>query len=206
MKNELNCKPEKLEEKYFLRKDRTTQIGWSIIEIVEKAHKEVFYHTSKSVIELAVQDLREGKFELNWRNNKYPPLDKDKVMIIKFNEKYGDNYFVYRSREEFYKIFLDTLVDRYDQGWYHYNVNEPKQEITMTVAEIGAIEDLKLRKFQMDRFLEQEKEMRDYKEHMQLVENTERAYKEKNPKLAYQVLSERKDGEYEGYEIIEPCN
>jgi hypothetical protein len=204
MKTDLTCK--KPEERYYIVPDRITQIGFSIIERLEDGRKEVFYHTSKSVVNEACEDLLKGKFELNWYNNKYPPLDKDKVMIVRFIEKHGDLYYVYNTREEFYKIFLEVLIERHGQGWYHYSVDKPKQEVTMTVTEIGAIEDLKLRKFQMDRFLQQEREMQEYKEHMQLVESTERAVKEKNAKLAERVMSARKDGEYEGYEIIEPCN
>lgn len=189
-----------IDEKYYTIPERNSQIGFTLIERLEKGRKELFYHTSKDVIELALQHVKKGVFD----PKKYPAITESQAMIVKFEEKHGDLYYVYNSREEFYKIFLEVLISRYDQGWYNYTMNKPKQEVTMTLEEISALTDEKLKAFQYQRFEKYERDMREYNEFVQLQKETEQAYKNKDAKLAYFVLLDRKGGEYEGFEIIEP--
>jgi hypothetical protein len=187
-------------EKYYVIPERCSHIGFSLMERLEKGRKEIFYHTSKDVIEYAYKDILNGKFDAK----KYPEITISDPKIIKFNEKHGDNYYIYTSREDFYNVFLDVFMDRYREGWYSYTIDKPKQEVTMTLEEINALPDETLKKFQLTRYKEYERELRDYNEFLQLKSDTEKAYKEKNAKLAYYVMHDRKDGEYEGFEIIEP--
>lgn len=191
---------EEKDEKYYIIADRTSQIGWTLMERVENGRKEIFYHTSKEVVETAYSDLKKGKFD----PKKYSQNLEPKIMIVKFEEKHGDLIYAYTSREEFYKIFLEVLSARYKEGWYSYKPKKPKKEIDMTLQQIEAITDESLKKFQLDRYKSYERELKEYNEFTQLNNDTEKAYKEKNAKLAYYVISERNDGEYEGFEIIAP--
>lgn len=188
------------DEKYYVIADRTSQIGWTLVERLEKGRKEIFYHTSKDVIETAFSDIKKGKFDAK----KYSKVLEPKIMIVKFDEKHGELIYAYTSREEFYNIFLEVLTSRYEQKWYSYKLTKPKKDIDMSLDEIQALKDEKLKASALQRFNSFEKEMREYNEHMQLINDTDKAYKEKNARLAYDVLSERKDGEYEGFEIIKP--
>jgi hypothetical protein len=190
----------KTDEKYILVRERASQMGWSVIEKLEIGRKEVFYHTSKDVAELALQDLINEKFD----PKKYPQITDSQPMIVKFEEKHGESFYVYTNREEFFKIFLEVLIYRFENGWYDYDIDKPKQEVKMSLEEINALTDEKLKKFQLDRFKQQERDMREYNEFMQLKKDTETAFKKKNARLAYFVLDERKDGEYEKFEIIKP--
>src|SRR6185369_17111484 len=110
--------------RYYLVKDRYL-LGHFIYDTGEDYSKrsntdriELFYHTDAAVAQQAFNDVVNGKFNAK----KYAKIQKQKLqLIVKFEEKHGDMYYVYTSREEFYKIFYTVFKERYENdGWYDF--------------------------------------------------------------------------------------
>lgn len=200
----INLRDEKI-ERYFIQHFRNYDLGFAIIDRlaadnVTLQNREIFYHTSNDVINVAMQDLINGKFDVK-KYAKIEPLD---ARIVVFHEKHGESYYIYTSREEFYKIFLKVLTERDEEDWYSDEYDKPVKDVDMTLDQINAIKDEKLKNFQMQRFKTYEREFKEYQEMLQMQKNIKKAIAEKNGRLALYVMEERRDGEYENFEIIEP--
>ena len=168
--------------------------------------REVFYHTDPDVAKLAFQDLIKGKFDAK----KYKKIGELPAQIVKFEEKHGETFYVYTSREQFYRIFLSVFMDRYKDNWFDFDdVDEPQQPMSvnntpLTDDDVNAIGDKKLQAFQRERLVEFKNDLKEYEKMKIEQEIVERILEEQNGQLALTFMEKRRNCEYENFEIIEP--
>jgi len=199
--------------RYYLVKDRYL-LGHFIYDTGEDYSKrsntdriELFYHTDAAVAQQAFNDVVNGKFNAK----KYAKIQKQKLqLIVKFEEKHGDMYYVYTSREEFYKIFYTVFKERYENdGWYDFDVEKPKQPLNtnnkpLTERDIANVTDGDLRNFQIKRLREYEAALKEYEKSSNEERFAKEILKTKSGKMALLFMEKRRNYEYEQYEIIVP--
>jgi hypothetical protein len=124
---------------------------------------------------------------------------KNKILIDK--GKYGDGYFAIPTLKDLYKVCLFILKDRFEMN-YFFKYNEFPKELDYTEEDIEKMPE-SFRKDAKEKLKTNKKYISDCKEVNREYELAEKALKEKNGALAYEILRNR-DGEYEKFEIIEP--
>jgi len=137
------------------------------------------------------------------RTRNYPQL-------IVFNEKHGDNYFLVESKEAEEKMYLDVLTNRNKYGFYSWmkdykpyrHPNDPVP--TYTKEDILSMPDSMEaeKKRLMNEYLRYEKSEKEATKIRQNWIQIQEAIEKKDGKLAYELISDFSDGEYEGYENI----
>lgn len=142
-------------------------------------------------------------------------------VIIKFNEKHGDRFYLARSEEEAKGIYFLVLKERFDQKYYSYmkdyipyqmkNLTKPEYTIedinTMTISGISSIQDFEeLKKRMKERVHLYYKLEKDQIETREKYFEIEKVLEQIDGVGAYNILSDFKEGEYEGFEIIDPEN
>lgn len=127
--------------------------------------------------------------------------------LVLFRGKYGDDYYLVESKEAEEKMFLDVLTDRFNTGWYSW-MKEHKPYGTKPPY---TREDIEKMPESMDKekssFLKviskwekEEKESTSFRRDSELME---KSVKEKDGKLASDLISEYSEGEYEGFEYCD---
>lgn len=133
---------------------------------------------------------------MNPYNTKYP-------FLLSFNEKHGSYHYLIRSIPELYEISLQILTERYEDGWYNVGVIPTLDELFQKAVGVGVeafdalpqgIKDNLKSKAEMAR-----KDYAYYTEAAQFLEAAEQAIKDKNGKVAFQLLRDHADSEYEGF-------
>lgn len=135
------------------------------------------------------------------------PVVPYKPVIIKLNEKHGDRYFIAKDPDHAKKVWLHILQMRYDEKEYEwmkrYTNSKIKPEFTQ--KEIDNLPDSMIEaKKQMQTALKVwEKAEKEVDEYLLTYNEIEQALINKNGIEAFNLLSEFKQGEYEGFEIID---
>lgn len=131
--------------------------------------------------------------------------------VVVFKEKHGDRYFVVNSPDALYRASLEVLKERYNNEWYNWMKDHKPYEGTNTVrptytlAEVNALpESMSNEKEKMTKEINKwAKEDKEAAEIRETFTSIEKAISEKDGQAAYSILSELKDGEYEGFQVIE---
>lgn len=168
--------------------------------------KEIFYHTSETVAEKFIEEFikdNSNAVALGKKLLKETPLTPLPPQIIKFEEKHGDANYLYTSREQFYRIFLTVFLERYNEGWYEEEIEEPVNDVKQTPAEIEEIEDKEYRELLKTRLKKFERKLVEYNEAKRRLSYVERAVKENSGQIAFSIMRERDGAEYEGFEKLD---
>jgi 5-hydroxyisourate hydrolase-like protein (transthyretin family) len=129
-------------------------------------------------------------------------------VILKFKEKHGDRHYVPKTPDEVYRIFLEVLEDRNDQGWYSWykdmKNDTPKPKYTRSEVN-GLPESMEKVKPTLIKEIENwEAAEKVTKEFHELGAKIAKAIADKDGRLAYEIIENNREGEYEGFEFIEP--
>lgn len=124
--------------------------------------------------------------------------------IVVFKEKHGDRHYIIYSADDFRKICLSLVKERNQYGWYsHLEYQKEPVVPTFTKENISTLPT----EFQAEAtktWSRYEKDMKTYKEFQSLIELRKKAL-EGDGYSAAAFIQEMNDGEYEGYEIVQPC-
>lgn len=194
-------------EKYLLHRVQP-DLGWAITD--REQNKEIFYHTNEEVVEKMFNDVLEHK--LNDKNEydlkfyakltSTVPLEV-RPRIIMFEEKHSNRHFVYSTREEFYAIMLYVLTERFESGDWYWEPEAP-DAMEMALDEIEKIKNVATKEFALEKYHDYQRELKEFEKENRLYKNIEKAVNEKDGKLAYIVMVDRRKHEYENFETIEP--
>lgn len=134
---------------------------------------------------------------MNPYNTKYP-------FLLVFKEKHGSYHFLIRSIPELFEISLKILTERFEEGWYNVGVIPTLDELFQKAVGVGVeafdalpqgIKDNLKSKAEMAR-----KDYAYYTEEAQFLESVEKAVNDRDGKAAFQLINDRRDYEYEGFE------
>lgn len=124
--------------------------------------------------------------------------------IVVFKEKHGDRHYIIHSADDFRKICLSLVKERNQYGWYsHLDYQKEPAVPTFTKESISTLPT----EFQGEAtktWSRYEKDMKTYKEFQSLIELRKKAL-EGDGYSAAELIQEMNGGEYEGYEIVQPC-
>ena len=124
--------------------------------------------------------------------------------IVVFKEKHGDRHYIIYSADDFRKICLSLVKERNQYGWYsHLEYQKEPVVPTFTKESISTLPT----EFQAEatkNWSRYEKDMKTYKEFQSLIELRKKAL-EGDGYSAAEFIQEMNDGEYDGYEIVQPC-
>jgi hypothetical protein len=128
---------------------------------------------------------------------------RDWPQLFVLNGKHGSEFFLIRSEDDLWKASLEVLFRRVEEDQY---IREPAaipyalEEGELSKDEIEKLPEV-FRKQATD-ILRRNKQRREDHQHA-LIEwqNAERALREKDGVLAFTVLWNRKDAEYENFEL-----
>lgn len=124
--------------------------------------------------------------------------------IVIFKEKYGDRHYIIQSADDFRKICISLVKERNQYGWYsHLEYQKEPVVPTFTKESISTLPT----EFQAEAtktWSKYEKDMKAYKEFQYLIELRKKAL-EGDGYSAAEFIQKMNGGEYEGYEIVQPC-
>ena len=194
----------KIKEKFFTRCN-PYKFGHDVVERFFKDdghidYVEVRFNTSSEHQAKLVCDIFNDKNYSNVEHSFYPEKDFDPVLLV-FGEKYGDNYFLLRQVEELFAVALKVLSERFSQGWYC----EPKfnnKDFKLLSDDIIKSLSVKMRDEYLNDKERHERDIREFNEMKKQYSLIKKAIKDKDGELALELLSERKDYEYERFEFI----
>jgi hypothetical protein len=125
-----------------------------------------------------------------------------KGTILVFREKHGDRYFMADSREALGEACFKVFKERFDEGWYASDFDEPeKPEVTRD--ELGSLPP-KLQQAARDEIVSYERMMAGYKKQQEFAKAITGAVANGDRAVAIRVIESRGGYEYEGYRL-EQC-
>lgn len=139
-----------------------------------------------------------------------PYWQKDGVecsQILIFQEKHGTRYFDGTTDKARYAAALYILKQRFEEGWWYGEEEKvPSLEGTiddtgLTIQQIEDLPDGKIKKEALEAVKSLKRSIRYAKEHNYQLKLIKKALDESNGRLAYSVLRDRSDHEYERMEV-----
>lgn len=125
---------------------------------------------------------------------------KANILILK--EKHGTYYLDASSRDAFLAACLLTVKRRVDENWFYHSWN-PDEVIQPDLEEevVRGLPDSETKTDLLEAWENYRKELVRVEHNNDIVELAELAAKTDDPYLAWYVLTERKNHEYEGFEL-----
>lgn len=124
------------------------------------------------------------------------------MRILVLEEKHGPFYFPAFTDEELYNSALTILKGRYQSGqWYfldEYSLKEPY----MSLSDVQLLPEGKLKTTALNQHLKYQKQKAEREEDQKHYNNILRAIKNKDGKLAWEILQYRSDFEYEAIRLV----
>ena len=120
--------------------------------------------------------------------------------ILVFEEKHGTRYFAAKTKEQLFAACLMILKQRNEQGWYPAPSRKPDrpdfdEESIPNLPE--SMQETAKKKYQSYKT-----NLRYYEGYRYTKELVEKAVAENNGALAYEILEDRSDGEYERMQVM----
>jgi hypothetical protein len=122
-------------------------------------------------------------------NTKWPQL-----LVLK--EKHGDDYFLINDIEALWRASLKILKERRDEHWY-YEPTPPQLKEEVADDIMDKLPD-SLRKKAKDDKHSNKSNLKRFQKDLDIWNDIQRAITEQNGALAYKILDDRRDHEYEG--------
>ncbi len=153
----------------------------------------VFHTSDKDQAKKVLEDFKKfGKTE-------FEPVLKWTPQYLRLSEKHYAPVYLVRNEYELYKIALDVVKNRHEEGWFHFDSETNYDEITE--KEIEAISNSKLKEQAIKmrlRFLDEKKSI---KENLDTKKYLDYALENNDGKAAWQFMRERQGYEYESYQL-----
>lgn len=122
--------------------------------------------------------------------------------IIIFKEKHGDRYFDASTPEKLNAACFKILKERFENGEYEWlSEEEPEAINILTDEQIEALPTERLKNDELRRKKNYEQEYKWRKQEKDMFKEIASCVKSESKQYAYNLLYERKGGEYENFEI-----
>lgn len=168
--------------------------------------KELAKDFEKLVTEKISSSMTPDEVHSNFKSIPCPTYDKKEFepRIVSFKEKHGDRHYIIYSADDFRKICLSLVKERNEYGYYSHLEHQKEPVVpTFTKESISTLPT----EFQAEAtktWSRYEKGMKTYKEFQFLIELRRKAL-EGDGYSAADFIQEMNGSEYEGYEIVQPC-
>lgn len=127
--------------------------------------------------------------------------------LLIFDEKHSNRYFLCKDQEAVGRACLIILAERIDPAYGYIQHPGPESDLRLepelTKEEIEKLPE-KYRKKELATVQTNARERRDWAEAVELFENAHKAVANKDGNLAYMILNDRSDYEYEGFSFEAP--
>ena len=123
-------------------------------------------------------------------------FDEGGSIVIVLREKHSDEYFACHTLEELSNAILETLWNRFHEGYWYGDIEKPN-EPSITSDEAYALPEDPTSKVAIQEHVDYEREMREYERAMEELNSIKEALKTRNTLLALGILESRSDYEYE---------
>jgi hypothetical protein len=178
------------------------QYGYNLIDRKNKV--QLLFEKSKETCEEGKNLLLASKFDLYEifkERVKDEEITKNKILIDK--GKHGDHFFSIPTLKDLYKVSLYLLKERinygYIQDWGKYN----EKPLDYTEEDIEKL-PLSFQEKAKEKLNYYNEQLKAYEENKIVCDLAKKAIKEKDGATAFRIINNRRDYEYESFEIIEP--
>jgi len=153
-------------------------------------------------------------------NRYYYPRSQSFPAILKFTEKHSDRLFLINSAEDFQKACLKIALERVKDGYWYPSSDELKKERdravnsvsiegaelyeSLTKEELEALpEAIRTKAEELLLKLKRKRAAveRHYAQELETAELAESLLKKPDPQIAADLIADRRDYQYEGYEL-----
>lgn len=123
-------------------------------------------------------------------------------MLLVFNEKHGDRYFNVPNDEALFAAALKIVTERFEQGYWYVEPEENEKPAApdFTKEQIATLPE-SMREAAQKKLREYERSLHDYNELVDGYARIKKAVDEKDGRVAWEVIRDRCDAEYEGYAL-----
>lgn len=114
--------------------------------------------------------------------------------------KHGDSYFLINSPEDLEQRALKILTDRHEEGYWYEKPAPPDSSDNLSKEEIEKLSP----KLQKEAIRLQQRYLAEHNEYLDILaeyEDIVKAIKDSDGRLAWYILDQRSDGEYESVEL-----
>lgn len=125
---------------------------------------------------------------------KYPSL-------LVLHEKHGEVYFNIKNEEELYKVALAVLKFRYNSGYYYQEPKKPEHP-GFDSNDIDKLPN-QLKADANRKYFSYTRDLRLYEQEWERYQFLQEGIKNNNGQLAWKLLREFSDGEYERVELVQ---
>ena len=132
-----------------------------------------------------------------------PAVEGPSVLVL--HEKHGNQYFNVPDEPALFKAALEILKARLKAGWYYDPEDSKPKDPGATRAEVGAMKPGPIRQFSAAVVRRYEEELRWWKHLKEQWLGIQQSVKDADAKLAWRLLRERSDHEYENVSIERFC-
>jgi hypothetical protein len=120
-------------------------------------------------------------------------------VLISKNEKHETVYYLATTREQLVRVFVAMLKRNYDSNYY-YSPDKPRLVDAMFPEQAAALPP-EYRKLEEAKIARNKRESEIYAEDLEKWATIKKALKDEDGELAFQILHDRKDAEYEGWDF-----
>lgn len=128
-------------------------------------------------------------------------VTKPELLILR--EKHGEGYYLINNDKKLFEVSLVILKTRFNEGWYYDPDESEIPKASLTKEQIEALPEGHVKQVAVREMNSIKREIRLYKESMKSYKNIKKAIKDSDGRMAYMCLMDRRDGEYEGFELID---
>ena len=124
--------------------------------------------------------------------------------VVKFKEKHSDRYFYVPTFEDLCKVAIKIFKERVDEGyWYDFDDLEEPEKPDISKEKIAELKNTRLKTAAEQAWVRYENELKYRAESLREKQFYEKALKDKTGAIVLQFLTDRKDSEYESWEMID---
>lgn len=189
---------------YYIARDCRYGFGKKILKQVAKGGKFVstpFTHLSDENAQMIIEQLNDGLRETDF--NLTPNQSKFEKIII-FKEKHGSQHFIAHNLGELEKIALKVFKERVeDEYWYDYSDLEEPVRPDISKEDAEKLKNEQIKRSVLEAWKSYEYDLKNNKEWLEEKRLYESALKDERGNIALAFLDSRRNGEYEGFEIID---
>src|SRR6478736_5758639 len=119
--------------------------------------------------------------------------------IIIFKEKHGDRHFDASTTKKVWAACLKILKERLDDGYWYYVGTPPSADDILTEEQITQLPTENLQVEQSQKRKAYLRAQKSYEREVKFLEDAKQAVETGDGKIAYRLLLNRLDAEYEGF-------
>lgn len=120
-------------------------------------------------------------------------------LLVVQKQKHVTNYYLAHDRDELMRVFVAMLRNN-QKAQYYYKPDKPVLKDALTAEQIAALPE-RLQESERRRLDDNRRAMAEYEHDLENWNNIQKAIKDSDGEAAYQVLHDRRDAEYEGWDF-----